>query len=156
MNAVSMSCRYLMTMYMPLIRYNQADNIIIDEHHKTCEGRLVKIVGGRSCDKIVLNNDKEISSYTLKEIISDVNNRFRDVIEYWSFKYYKNAKRLECRIYIEPLNLPMLSTIKNALHSMLVFKVGDTYGLIFDILLLNKEDIEQCIIAKNRCLYISE
>lgn len=81
---------------MPLIRYNQGDNIELSQN-KVCDRKSlqIKVINGRSLDCVKLPNGSELNPYTLLEAVSITNNSLKDIICDFKFSYVKSTNTLE-------------------------------------------------------------
>lgn len=84
---------------MPLIRYCQGDDIVLNS-----DSGEVEIISGRCIESSCLNG-KRLSTLLLCDIISDINNQYKDQIIEYSFKYRKNANQLCVFIKLENMAL---------------------------------------------------
>lgn len=78
---------------MPLIRYNQGDNIELKSNNSN--KLQIKVINGRSWECIVLPDGSELSPYPLIDAVSDTNNHLKDIICDFKFTYIKHTNSLE-------------------------------------------------------------
>lgn len=87
---------------MPLIRYNQEDEIeILPENNAYTT--ILKSIKGRVLNCIILSKGEEINPYTLIEAISEVNNYTKDAVDDFEFIYHKYNNVLEYKLSV---NIP--------------------------------------------------
>lgn len=104
---------------MPLIRYAQGDNITISRKPTTKTSETVSILNailGREIGSITLQSGCKISSYTLSEVVSEVNNEFSDIIMDYYYVYKNKENELVCHIKLEPERSLWKNSVINALN----------------------------------------
>lgn len=122
---------------MPLIRYNQGDEIVLN-NSRTClcgyVGSTISLIKGRSFD-IIKSNGVEINSIMLFSDMAKINNRFSNIIISYKFIYYKRLKRLQCFIKLDSQSMNWFdnvkSTIENELMKSLFFKSNITIEVLY-------------------------
>lgn len=111
---------------MPLIRYNQDDEIYLDQHLNQCNFRgslkVLKLLNGRCFNCIRFNNGGELNIFILTELIAEINNQFNDIIKEYKFIYTKSNKKLTCLLYIDNKDLKWLANVKRELEFLFVSK----------------------------------
>lgn len=123
---------------MPLIRYNQGDQITIDYNDRLCTYSsyepIISIIKGRSIDRILLERDYEINSYMLYEIMAEAYNHFGRGFKNYKFIFCKSSKQLQCIIEADSsINDSWKKSIKKELYNLFSSKISpDTY-IDFDV-----------------------
>ena len=128
---------------MPLIRYNQGDIISIKKLKSTClcgsDAPVIEVIKGRKQDAIKLKNF-EINSFTLVEIIDELNNCYGDPIVKYKYSYNIRKKELNCGIIISQNMQKWKNEIYNDLKKIFENKVPDKNEVIFVVSDLQNED----------------
>ena len=109
---------------MPLIRYNQEDEIELTNVIKCkCgeESPIIKNIYGRKCDIIRINN-VEINPYFLIEIMGELINMYNDVIKSYSYIYYKSKKKLVAFLSLNGKYKNWSMKLENALKDLFMKK----------------------------------
>ena len=105
---------------MPLIRYEQGDNIVVDGkvESKHCNKETVlEIISGRERQEIPIYENYSINSYLLSEVIANINNKFEDNILWYKFTYFTNEKILQCLVNIS--NNSWKESIEKEIYTLL-------------------------------------
>ena len=130
---------------MPLLRYNQGDQIILCQSSEPClcgiKSLEIKLVKGRSMDSIHLKNGYEINTYTLLEVISEVNNKLNDVIVKYSYEYLRSKNLLICYVQIEKKSKKWYSIVKSEIIAAFYRKISDNAVIQFDVFQTEDDDI---------------
>ena len=103
---------------MPLIRYNQGDIIALNKTIISCPydcHLIIQQIIGRSLDCIILDDGTEVNSYAFLEIISELNNQFRDIVIEYQFVYRKLQKMINCLVRLKPEGTAWFPNIKKAI-----------------------------------------
>lgn len=111
---------------MPLIRYNQGDMIDLNYNNSTCQyscdSPIINLIKGRTFETIQLDNDTELNSIVLLEIMAEVNNEFNGVITTYRYVYDTYRRCLQCYIslvdntklnWLPNIRLRIISILKN-------------------------------------------
>lgn len=111
---------------VPLIRYNQQDIVSVvqskeDQSIKT----YIENIDGRSYNTIEVNHIT-ISSFTLIEMISEINNRFGDPIKEYNFIYSKTENILFCNIVVISKFKKWGNVIKDSLRRLLESRIMES------------------------------
>lgn len=111
---------------MPLIRYCQGDQISCASlpNYFSSRDNCMKIdsINGRTYESIILSDGSEINSFMLMESISEINNRFSDIIIEYRFEYIKLQKLIICMICLEKNNKNWFYSVKEELANALTNK----------------------------------
>ena len=122
---------------MPLIRYDQGDKIIIKTQVGSCDcgddSTIVDLIKGRSHECICLENEYEVNTFILSELVAEANNQLNDIIKAFKFEYKKSAKRLICLLYLEEDDRLWLPTVKEELKTMFLKKILPQEDISFEI-----------------------
>ena len=123
---------------MPLIRYNQGDQITIDYNDKLCTYSscepIISIVKGRSIDRILLERDYEINSYMLYEIMAEAYNHFGGGFKNYKFVFSKSSKQLQCTIEADSsINDGWKKSITQELYNIFSNKISPDIHIVFDV-----------------------
>lgn len=85
---------------MPLIRYSQGDQIVLNNLINKCkcglDGMVVDLIAGRTHSVIKTESGLEITSFMLMGILSEINNVYNYIIDNYFFIYEKSRKHLCC------------------------------------------------------------
>ncbi len=89
---------------MPLIRYNQGDEIVLktatNKQNNICVyEQIIETIKGRTIDSIEIDNLYKINSSLFLEMMGDVNNLYNNIFTYYKFVY--NERTRDCICYIE-------------------------------------------------------
>lgn len=118
---------------MPLIRYNQCDCIVVDNSQPySCVNNrnIICHINGRSSDCIALG-DKEINSYFLVEILSETNNHYNGIIDFYRYVYKKSQRKIECMINTKKTE--WYSNIKKTLEDIFIKQVLPDTDISFEV-----------------------
>lgn len=106
---------------MPLIRYNQGDIISLENEYKCKCGQctpIIKKIKGRTLDIIKLQNNYELNSFTLLEIISEANNLLNNIIIEYKYTFFKSTNELLCRIKLDKDKKNWMETASNLITDL--------------------------------------
>ena len=71
---------------MPLIRYNQGDRIVIDKSQNCYKYKTkIQIFKGINLESIFLKDGSKLNAFMLLEVMAEVNNRFKDILQEYTF-----------------------------------------------------------------------
>lgn len=115
---------------MPLIRYSQGDALEIvlpKSPKKFFDPIIIKTIKGRVLDAIKLPNGMEINPYLLLEVISEVNNYTKDMINDFAFTYHKYSNILDCCLAVS--NASWQENISSLTDSTLKRKLGSNIDI---------------------------
>ena len=115
---------------MPLIRYSQGDALEIvlpKSPKKFFDPIIIKTIKGRVLDAIKLPNGMEINPYLLLEVISEVNNYTKDMINDIAFTYHKYSNILDCCLAVS--NASWQENISSLTDSTLKRKLGSNIDI---------------------------
>lgn len=140
---------------MPLIRYNQKDQLSIkmlpeqEQLYPLTNIPIVELISGRSYESIIIF-EQEISQLLLVDIISEVNNVFYDCITAFYYVFYKSKNTLECRIATDKKHFPLFPNLKNAIENCFFEKVFSNNALFNFIVIMDtkkqSKHTKNCII----------
>ena len=140
---------------MPLIRYNQKDQLSIkmlpeqEQLYPLTNIPIVELINGRSYESIIIF-EQEISQLLLVDIISEVNNVFYDCITAFYYVFYKSKNTLECRIATDKKHFPLFPNLKNAIENCFFEKVFSNNALFNFIVIMDtkkqSKHTKNCII----------
>lgn len=121
---------------MPLIRYNQGDEILIDKATDLCSYEkshlTLSSILGRMLESVVIGNI-EINSSCLLEIMADVINQYNDLIIGYRYIYSKSANKLVCRIELSEKYITWFSNIEKTIRNAFSEKSGICEHLNFEV-----------------------
>ena len=127
---------------MPLIRYNQGDQIILNKLSKICpcgcSSPVIQVIKGRSMNSIVVDGDVEINSFMLIEIMSEVNNHFGDVIEEYKYIYYKLHNRFVCYIKLTGDKTEWFPNVSVCIKKIFNSKLSHNSNIDFEVTIMEK------------------
>lgn len=125
---------------MPLIRYNQTDEVVTEKVFNHClyggSCFTIPIIAGRKVDSIVIQN-MEITPYFLLEIMADVINQFNDTIIGYRYVYIKSVNKLICMIELSERKLEWFLSVKQAIKTIFLEKTHFHKKLDFEVKLQN-------------------
>ena len=111
---------------MPLIRYNQGDQIVLEKLPTLCmcgdSSPIVKVIKGRSHNSINMNGIT-INSFLLTEVMDEVNNQINDMITDYNFIYKKSINKLICEIRLQEENKNWYENIKKFIVTIFYQKI---------------------------------
>ena len=131
---------------MPLIKYNQGDEIFIDKTAKFCQYERSQLVlssiFGRKLDSVVIGNT-EINPSCLLEIMAEVINQCNDLITGYQYTYSKSAKKLVCKVELSKKYITWFPSIEKEIRNVFFEKSG-IYGQVnfevkFEYKLINND-----------------
>ena len=126
---------------MPLIRYNQGDLIELDGEY-TCKcgyhSPIIKNIKGRKLESIIINKDFEINSFTLLEIMSEVNNILNNIILEYKYEFIKKIRKLRCYIKLSDDKKNWFSTAKNTIIDVFNKKITTSKDIILEVIELGE------------------
>ena len=129
---------------MPLIRYNQGDIVSLAPEKSNCPcgciSATIEVIKGRTLDRVITNNNLEINSFMLSEIISEINNQFNDMIIEYKYVYTKSKNLLSCFIKLNEANKPWFSNIKKCLTTTINEKGLASAKINFEVLPFNTNE----------------
>lgn len=112
---------------MPLIRYNQGDNIVLKNTDNPClcgsTEPVITQINGRCFESIKIENT-EINSYVLLKVVAEVNNQFNSGIIYYNFVYFKSLRKLKCYIQLADNKTKWFASIEKEIISALSNKIN--------------------------------
>ena len=124
----------LLNRSMPLIRYDQGDQIEVN-YSDVSNREIIKTVLGRTIDCVFENNKMVINQTVLLEVMGEINNYFGQIVKYFKFKYFKSIKTLECELKIDEQyshwNDRVEKEIIRVLTTRLPFDMGIYYKVRF-------------------------
>ena len=122
---------------MPLIRYNQGDEIIISNMIKPClcgsNEPVISIIKGRSLDSIRISKNIELNSIIFLEIIGEVNNHYNSIITCYKFTYCKSTGILQCFIEIDEKYRKWYINVKKAIETAFEKKIPCMDNIILKV-----------------------
>jgi len=126
---------------MPLIRYNQGDEIILNTLSEPClcgsSAPLISQIKGRSLDSIKINNEIELNSFMLLETMAEVINQYGDIITCYKYIYIKSERKLQCLIEIEKRSKHWYSNVKETIVGAFLKKLSPTVDICFEVSLMD-------------------
>lgn len=138
---------------MPLIRYNQGDQILIsDNTDKKVQKCTIDLITGRSYTAI-RRFDQEITQLLLVDIISEVNNTFFDVITAFYYVFYQSKSLLACHILIDNNHKTLYPNLKKAIENCFYKKISPQFLCGFCVLI---DEEEKHIHNKNNIIEFRE
>lgn len=127
---------------MPLIRYNQGDQIVLEKLPTLCmcgdSSPIVKLIKGRSHNSIIMNGIM-INSFLLTEIMAEVNNQINDMITDYNFIYKKSINKLICEIRLQEKNKNWYGSIKKFIDTIFYQKTVLVESLSFEVIPMVEE-----------------
>lgn len=139
---------------MPLIRYNQGDNIeVIYSKYNNADffvPTIVQKINGRVADSINLNNNFKINSAVLMEIIAEANNCFDGVISEYKYIYSKSKNSLVCSIKLDGRHSAGFEKIRKIIKEIIVQKFPANILCSFEVVLMECDSYQK---EKTRILY---
>lgn len=123
---------------MPLIRYNQGDQILIRTFTDEKDPLTIDLINGRSYTAIN-RFEREIPQLLLVDIISEVNNIFFDSITAFHYIFYQSKRLLQCHILIDKNHKTLYPSLKKAIEHCFYKKVSFPSSCNFTVVL----DIEE-------------
>lgn len=139
---------------MPLIRYNQGDELVLHHHIiKDNENINVEVeqIKGRSNDSIITCEGIEINTFLLSEVISEVNNIMSDIIVEYKYLYKKTEDVLFCTLNIKKEFQLWGDIVRNTIVSVCDKKTNGNINLVVD---LSVEPLFEVNIVKGKILEI--
>ena len=124
---------------MPLIRYNQADDVVLKMTDCVDDLPFIESINGRSFEKIVLPNGNEINAILLLEIISQVNNQFDGILLEYKFLYFPTQRHIICQVMIDPCKEGWFKNVDRAIHQAFSEKLFDVNSVeLFEVVLVDQ------------------
>ena len=118
---------------MPIIRYDLNDVITKRPLSNNCffssSNTEISIIYGRKNTCIDLTDSVSLNSFFLMEIITEINNRFSDIIQEYYYVYVRDKQSLTCYILIDATRCSWFESIKSELICLFKEK---TMGAIFN------------------------
>lgn len=131
---------------MPLIRYNQGDLVITNTPKVVCDNndnhQIIDLIKGRQLETVILDNGIEISSFMLLEMMAEVNNRFKDLIEEYHFQYSNTDNLLRCIIRLNSNVEKWQATIKKEIGEVFCQKLVLTNNCNFIVEATEEKQLE--------------
>jgi len=122
---------------MPLIRYNQEDEIVLKNLAQPCSCgggvQTISVIKGRKNESLKIQKDFEINTFMLSEVIAEVNNHYNSVIAWYKYIYVKQEKKLVCIVELTKSKKIWFSSIKSTIISILLRKIPHNIDITFDI-----------------------
>lgn len=122
---------------MPLVRYNQGDIIVLHDKDIHCNCGLctpvIDVIKGRTQENITIDNI-EINSYSLSELITEVNNIFNDPIIEYKFQYFTHECELVCKIKLDKTFLLWRSKIIEKTKELFEYKTCNSKNISFRVI----------------------
>lgn len=123
---------------MPLIRYNQADNIIIENLLTPClcssSDPFISRIKGRTFDSIRIG-DIELNSFLLLETMAEVNNQYNSIMTAYRYVYIKSKQKLKCLIKLDENKLKWFQSVKNTIEVILWKKITSSMNINLEVIL---------------------
>ncbi|MBR6559057.1 MAG: AMP-binding protein [Clostridia bacterium] len=135
----------------PLIRYNQGDSIIISNDLIDDKTRVIELIKGRTLDSFIINDDEEINSIMLLEMMAEINNYFPQVIKEYNFMFDTKKVSLKCYLTIEPSKKEWFVAVKSAIIKSFQQKIFPLNSCSIEVM-SSKE--RACLCKKNPVLTI--
>lgn len=130
---------------LPLIRYNQCDRINLDKGTISCQrgykSPIINLILGRISESILINNKIEINPFMLAEIIIEVNNRFKDIINAYKYVYDRDHSCLSCYINLSEKNMAWYDNIKKDILEAFKQKISRSVSLQFEVFHISEESL---------------
>lgn len=140
---------------MPLIRYNQGDRIAIDIDSVSCQcgckSPIIKMISGRIAENIWINDQIEINPFMLSEIIMEVNNKFKDIINMYKYIYDQARNSLSCYVNISTKDMAWSENVKKAILEVFERKMLGNTSPLFNVFCMDEDAL---YLRKNRVLEI--
>lgn len=140
---------------MPLIRYNQGDRIAIDKDSVSCQcgckSPIIKMISGRNAENIRINDQIEINPFMLSEIIMEVNNKFKDIINIYKYIYDQTQNSLSCYVDISAKDMAWFENVKKAILEVFKRKMLGNTSPSFRVFYMDEETL---YVRKNKVLEI--
>ena len=130
---------------MPLIRYNQGDEIVLSHQSlKVCEcgsmSHVIELIGGRTLDNIIINDELSLNSIVFLEIMGEVNNIYNSILTCYKFIYNKSEKKLRCYIELEKNRTQWYIQVKKTIEGVFNKRVPSILGISLEVLLTESID----------------
>jgi len=130
---------------MPLIRYNQGDNIVLKYLPEPClcgcTAPIISFIKGRTLDIIKITDDIELNSFMLLEIMAEVNNQFNSLITCYRYLYHKSEKKLQCLIELEKDNIQWFPNVKKTIETIFWRKLSLLKDICFEVLQMEETPV---------------
>ena len=144
---------------MPLIRYNQGDDINLMDQNYVCPcgntANIIKIINGRQRD-IVYEGEYIISPFFLNEVIAETQNQYNDPIIHYFFKYYTHKKQLEAWIEIDPCVIKWETQIKENLKKNFYYKLNGVTNILFEVYVGNDLNSSHYLKGKHKIIHVED
>lgn len=144
---------------MPLIRYNQGDNIKLVNNSDIClcesQSSYIEVINGRQSE-MINDHNVVISTFFLNEIIAETQNQYNDPITQYVFKYLKKQNRMELCIAIDPNMIKWAPQIINNLKKKFYEKLNNMSAITFEVNICSDIDYFKPINNKYKILHIEE
>lgn len=123
---------------MPLIRYNQGDEIILKKSDYCLCGNTapsISLIKGRTFEVIKTKLGKDINSIMLLSVMANINNRLNNIILNYRFIYQKKTQNLLCFIGLDKRCSNWFNSVKKIIEE-------DFYKLLLTV---NEITFEVCL-----------
>lgn len=144
---------------MPLIRYNQGDNIKLKLPKSVCSchecSSYIEVINGRQSE-IISENFGVITTFFLNEIIAETQNQYNDPISHYFFNYFKKQKKLEAWIIIDCTMKKWTSQIISSLEKNFYNKSKNKSEILFEVNVYNDIPTKNATKSKHKILNIKD
>jgi len=118
---------------MPLIRYNQGDEIILSQLTEPClcgsHSPIIKKIIGRVIDIIKIDDGYELNATLFLEIMAEVNNHYGGIITGYKYIYQKSTKVIQCHIEIDYKRRQWYTIVKKTIDEVFRRRVPLSLGI---------------------------
>ncbi len=112
---------------MPLINYNQEDEIILKHLSEPClydsGSNVISLIKGRVLECIHVNDEIELNALMLLEIMGEVINQYGSIILEYKFIYKEATHELKCYINIDQKNFQWYPNVKKSIERVFASKL---------------------------------
>ena len=121
---------------MPLIRYNQGDRIRIKKQAIPCacgeKAKVIEVIYGREQNSYCIGSF-EMNSFVLTGLISEINNRYFDMIHEFRFEYFIKPNTLRCYVGISGQDGTWFANISESIKKACSDKIPEDLGMRFEV-----------------------
>lgn len=118
---------------MPLIRYNQGDQIVVELLKEECpygaKDPIIASIKGRTIESIKTDGDTELNSFMLSEIIAEVNNQYDDIIIDFKYVYIVKKTTLQCYIEMKDDKILWYNNVMQSIQNIFECKMPNSIKL---------------------------
>lgn len=126
---------------MPLIRYDQGDDIVLSNAIDSCTcdpmACTISIIKGRTLDSIIINDNIELNSVLFLEVMGEVNNHFGGIITCYKYVYNHSSRVLSCFVEIEYNKQKWFNNVTEMIEIVLKRRLPSISDIDFEIFKIN-------------------